>query len=420
MKKIMLAAVAASFMSTGAQAVQLPAEGEVCSSIHSNISVGINNPELSDYRKCVMIQHEIDTAFTYKTFWVRTGTEFTSFAVEDLAKMNRSERVEYIKNGVTQEIVTKLLEEQREELEKAHMLAIVDLANAHADEIQMAAKEITRLAGQIEDINKALNEVDRTNAKVEIVFQAGVNSVEPVETIVYQDRIEYRDNEFTVTLNGFYANSTGGFNTGSLTLTVDQDGTMASLDLSDLLKEHYRNGWNDNESILKQAIIDELGLEGVDSSSAIDVIVQKIVESMLPGTSGPTLDLDQLRGLAHSNPVSTEKRDFDTEPVNANDYVTFDDEATARDATTYNMTQVPFGDGNFVTITVNGHDVFSFITSNDSVSFETIDDISRGAYDAGFNDGFEAGYKSGYDDGYKDGYADGYTDGFNDGVASVR
>ena len=65
MKKFLMAAVAASFISAPALAVQTPVEGQVCSDIHSNISSGINVVELSDYRKCVMIQHDIDTCLLY-------------------------------------------------------------------------------------------------------------------------------------------------------------------------------------------------------------------------------------------------------------------------------------------------------------------------------------------------------------------
>ena len=95
MKKFLMAAVAASFISAPALAVQIPSvsyeEGGRCSAIHDKTG-GINVVELSDYRKCVMIQHDIDTAFTYKTFWVRVSDQFTSFKVDDLAKMNKSER----------------------------------------------------------------------------------------------------------------------------------------------------------------------------------------------------------------------------------------------------------------------------------------------------------------------------------------
>ena len=113
MKKILMALMGATFLTTAANAVEVPSvEGQVCSDIHSNISNGINNPELSDYRKCVMIQHEIDTAFTYKTFWVRTGDQFTSFKVDDLAKMNKCERIEMIKNTVTKTVIKEVIVEK--------------------------------------------------------------------------------------------------------------------------------------------------------------------------------------------------------------------------------------------------------------------------------------------------------------------
>ena len=113
MKKFLMAAVAASFISAPALAVEVPPMGVGCSTIHDNTG-GINVVELSDYRKCVMIQHDIDTAFTYKTFWVRNGDQFTSFKIADLAKMNNSERVDFIQQGVLQGNLIKALTEERD------------------------------------------------------------------------------------------------------------------------------------------------------------------------------------------------------------------------------------------------------------------------------------------------------------------
>ena len=139
MKNILIALMGATFLTTAAQAVEVPSvsyeEGGRCSTIHDAKPGGINVKELSDYRKCVMIQHDIDTAFTYKTFWVRTGDQFTSFKVDDLAKLNKSERIEMIKTDVVAAQLLKNAEKQIEmleadfaDLEKAHDKTIAELA----------------------------------------------------------------------------------------------------------------------------------------------------------------------------------------------------------------------------------------------------------------------------------------------------
>ena len=159
MKKFLMAAVAASFISAPALAVQIPSvsyeEGGRCSAIHDANTGGINVVELSDYRKCVMVQHDIDTAFTYKTFWVRMGDQFTSFKVDDLAKLNNSERAAKI----VEELVAKALLDTAEE-----RIDVLESELMHIEAEKVAFKKIAAkvpgLEANIEELNmqiKGLN-----------------------------------------------------------------------------------------------------------------------------------------------------------------------------------------------------------------------------------------------------------------------
>ena len=159
MKKMIMAAFAATMMSSTANAVQLPAEGQVCSDIHSNISSGINIVELSDYRKCVMIQHDINTAFTYKTFYVRTGDQFTAFPVETLAKMNDSERREAIKEVIIEKIIEKEVEVRVEVIKEI-------IKTEYVTEYFEDMTEINRLNDLIDELQPLADSVDGLDKRI--------------------------------------------------------------------------------------------------------------------------------------------------------------------------------------------------------------------------------------------------------------
>ena len=160
MKKFLMAAVAASFISAPALAVEVPAAGVGCSTIHDSTQSGINVVELSDYRKCVMIQHDIDTAFTYKTFWVRNGDQFTSFKVSDLAKMNKSERVDTIISAVQKNAVIDALTQERDMLLEEREMLLMKLAEKPTEVVIEVIKEVEVIVERVVEIEKIMKVIE--------------------------------------------------------------------------------------------------------------------------------------------------------------------------------------------------------------------------------------------------------------------
>ena len=339
MKKIMLAAVAASFVSTGASAVQLPAEGEVCSSIHSNISVGINNPELSDYRKCVMIQHGIDTATTYKTFWVRTGDMFTSFALDDLRKMNGRERVEHIKDTIIKEVIVteyvevivekivvdtaevdrltgelavlqaridtlaplaesipelvasiESLETLRDDLMgqldtvTADLAAAIESKAVVTGDLEAANAEITRLESQITDLQvtnqnailAAVNNAERIT-NLEGQLETANDSLEAANMTIsaLQGQLDAVDEEHEIRIVGWYGPD---YTAAEVTETVSSDGTINITSLLNAARNDGRQFANANR---KRELANALGIQDLVSDTdgithVIDLAVEEI------------------------------------------------------------------------------------------------------------------------------------------------
>ena len=257
MNKVILAAIAASFVSTAASAhsVQLPTEGQVCSDIHSNISVGINNPELSDYRKCVMIVHGIDTAKTYKTLWVRTGDHFTSFVLDDLRKMDRGERIDYISESIAKAQLEAALNEQREELEMAHVQAIVDLSKAHSDELQAAAMVVADLTTKLANVEAAIVNLEETH-KVALEIATATARAEGVASVdITTDNGAAYDNGLNAISFGIAESIL--LKTGTITYygqTFDYDAATSRVERDQVIRDFrdfisYEVKWNDPEII---------------------------------------------------------------------------------------------------------------------------------------------------------------------------
>ena len=396
MKKIMLAAVAASFVSTGASAVQLPAEGEVCSSIHSNISVGINNPELSDYRKCVMIQHDIDTAFTYKTFWVRNGDTFTSFPVETLAKMNRGERVELIKDGVTKAVLEAALAEQREMLEVAHAEAIRVLSEEFT---QANARAVADLNNQISDLN---DKIDEIKAAHEIAIK-----MIPVEDGINQSHVNAVQTQLNAKITEL--------NDIQTRLSNLQERYNAINDTSFASSE-----WDAYQQGIKEVAI---ALYDAGIFPSVDEAVAEVGHGDAYWEISQAVQAEANRlvtvqkQFANSNPLNTNERDFTAEPVSVPTSPTGSTSITSE--AVVGEFHAPIDVIEYI-VTV-GDDTFTVPFSVTGVAWSTI--LESGfdtGYAAGFEKGFDEGYSRGYNDGFEDGYNEGYTDGFTDGVASVR
>ena len=207
MKKILMALMGATFLTTAAQAVEVPSvsyeEGGRCSTIHDANTGGINVVELSDYRKCVMIQHDIDTAFTYKTFWVRVGDQFTSFKVEDLAKLNKSERIEMIKTDVVAAQLLKNAEEQivkleakYADLEKTHDVTIAELSavNTLVDSLNVDLSEAgtvnEALSAKVDELTATLSATVDAAAQVAAALISAENMVTALEGDIESIKIE--------------------------------------------------------------------------------------------------------------------------------------------------------------------------------------------------------------------------------------
>ena len=131
MKKIILGLIAGTMLSTTAFAIDkidasnlaLPAEGQVCSDLHDRNSGGINVKALSPYNQCVMIENDMDTGFTYKTFWTKVDNMFIPHNVDDLADMSPSERKEAMKETIIKEVVVeRIVEVIVEDMEKINEL----------------------------------------------------------------------------------------------------------------------------------------------------------------------------------------------------------------------------------------------------------------------------------------------------------
>ena len=429
MKKIMLAAVAASFMSTGAQAVQLPAEGEACSSIHSNISVGINNPELSDYRKCVMIQHEIDTAFTYKTFWVRTGDTFTSFPVEELAKMTRSERIDYIKLSIQQGLLIETLEGELAASKERIQELTFELGMAIADNMAKDGRilELTEMLAQernrVDEYTVVINEVEHlissdseftievgaTQAELDAAHAAGVAEGQANLAQAVADAIAEVPTVHTATVTAGFGRDNGEFFFVRFTHEVAGDVT---LNITQTLRNAYNAGWADKRedaysdalNDVKGDIIEQLALEGVTKASDVAAIITAVETKVFEGGVLPAVNAEDIinsakaralegaseltRGSSYDASVSPVTVDAAVSSVNDND-TTFTVIVDDRTLT--------------VNVPLNASDI----------------SLIENAVNTGYIDGFEQGFKAGYDDGYNDGYNDGYADGFRAGVDSV-
>ena len=374
MKKIILAAAAASFLSTGAHAVQLPAEGQVCSDIHSNISVGINNPELSDYRKCVMIQHDIETAFTYKTFHVRTGDKFTSFPVEDLAKMNRSERVEHIKDVVIKEVVvTEIVEVVVEKI-------IED--NTRINELKSQVELLESLNGEFEetisDLNMQLAMTAQAIEEAARVVEALTGELENTTTFAEGLLVAVQNAEnVRYHLGGTY--DADGNIVYTHNVSVDRDAILetARQDAED-------NGWSNTQGSATasnlRASEDYAGYYEIDLTRNGQTSVTILSRSF---EYGGELSSDQI--------------------PDADSVVTIEDQGGLWVATSVFVDNkeilMPFGFGNI----------------DDLVA-----DIADKSFAAGFERGFSEGYNKGFDDGFERGYKIGFADGFDAGIAAVK
>ena len=165
MKKIILSLIAGTMLSSTAFAMdtinvsnlQLPAEGQVCSDIHDRNTGGINVKELSPYNQCVMVENDINTGFTYKTFWTKVGDKIIPHDVEDLADQSRPERVKMIQDTIIQEII----------VEKIKEVIIEDTAKIEALEKDIAAKKTS-----IEFLQRANKSLLGTNADLSSQIEA--------------------------------------------------------------------------------------------------------------------------------------------------------------------------------------------------------------------------------------------------------
>ena len=455
MKKIMLAAVAASFVSTGASAIQLPAEGEACSTIHSNISVGINNPELSDYRKCVMIQHDIDTAFTYKTFWVRNGDTFTSFPVETLAKMNRAERIDYMLLAIKRGAAIDALTAERDALEDERDMLVDSLTTAglNLDKALLDLADVNKTLG---DLNKALDEIDRTNAKVEIVFQAGAASVTPEDghhSTLYRDNLgnvtvahaDGTSTSFKIEDGASHADVNAAFNKAitdvESAVILDQDGNYNFNGVTISVDLNADGTVNYVEVTGIESLISQYSTHTPPESAAADLERNEVVGAVL--TLGNLfLTIDQINEIGD---MTDEIKQVETvlnaikalvatpKTLGTDPYMTYDGGAASahREELIDGITTLSspiagqlstLDDGayrrfNRTYIVVDGQ-VVGGISANSS-RFQGINGVIEAHID-GWTEGFEAGYTKGFNDGYDEGYTDGYRDGFRDGVQSTQ
>ena len=483
MKKIMLAAVAASFVSTGAQAIQLPAEGEACSTIHSNISVGINNPELSDYRKCVMIQHDIDTAFTYKTFWVRNGTEFTSFPVETLAKMTRGERVDYIKLAIQQGIIIDTLEGELE-ISKERIIALnaeVKALEAARDALAMAYGDASDAVERLKidiglkqiEIDGATNRINSLNETISIlggqINSLSIQVVEQAETSYEQGR---RTGFQQATDNAKKAGAKLGSEHGewaSVEKVVEyvyKAGKAAGIASQNLiqaesidelerqldevraqvteLQTQVASANFDRTQVLGAVTvlatkflsiekINELGdiTDDVEHVTAVLTAIENVVSNVdrdaiisaakAAALAGAPADSDGITVLPGRDTIN-----FHTE----RDQIWSDREMIDVDSSFADAIAAGPQEGLVLYVQEHANSRQSSKLVLDGVIVDSMSNLRTSQYYTansvqwaqvdGFVSGFDAGYRQGYSDGYDDGYADGYADGFRAGVDSVQ
>ena len=174
MKKIILGLIAGTMLSTTAFAIDkidasklaLPAEGQVCSDLHDRNTGGINVKELSPYHQCVMIENDMDTGFTYKTFWTKVDNMFIPHDVDKLGPMSDSERKEMIKETIIKEVVVekivtvieeKIIEntDKIEEL-KAQIVAKNALIQSITTISNNNAALVSQLAGALNEAHRQL------------------------------------------------------------------------------------------------------------------------------------------------------------------------------------------------------------------------------------------------------------------------
>lgn len=400
MKKIMMAAVAATFMSTGAQAESF---SESCG--HLDNPTRFNPTELSAYQECWLDYHKPDemAGVLGGIFYARAGDSIVSMPVSDLRSAGSAGAAQAI---VVERIVEVINNERVEELE-----GIIEGLN---DDITLKNAEIASL------------EAARDLLVEQGVTQAAIDSLNMRITALEMER----DARYTQAAYDMFGMSeyTRGETEGRVGYVTEADrdahgaaeytrgeteGRVGYVTQADRdahgMAEYTRGETEGRVGYVTEAARDTHGTNEYNRGQA-DQIAS--IGLFLDGVDYVSIDMNGIVTLDRAGLMNAARMAvmFPTSvAVSATKNITIP--AAVETGYNYDNSHTNTGIGNAVFwhhsgapgSTVNGFNNSYWIGTTNAL-VEAIQET----YDAGFNDG------------YDEGYADGYSDGFRDGVRAVQ
>ena len=425
--KLMMAAVAATFMSTGAQAGSF---SESCG--HLDNPTRFNPTELSAYQECWLDYHKPDemAGTLGGIFYARAGDSIVSMPVSDLRSAGSAGAA---KQKVVDAILLAMAEQRVEELEGM----VADLEEAKAGLVDDLAAAVTAAemdAATISGLRSNLAAVEATRDMLQGIIdgepariQAAIDAAR--QGIIDTARMGYvteadRDAHGVARYNAGYTDGSDAIS-GDLLVTgvvVGRDGSVrvntangsfSFMRGAGYVTDSYNAGHADGIVAGRVGYVTESqrdtdvanAVAAVDTSH--DVTVNGVVYTFTADGS-VTVDIttDNMQAIADARMAVM----FPTSvAVSATKNITIP--AAVETGYNYDNSHTNTGIGNAVFwhhsgapgSTVNGFNNSYWIGTTNAL-VEAIQET----YDAGFNDG------------YDEGYADGYSDGFRDGVRAVQ
>ena len=351
MKKFVIAAaLAATFLSTGAQAESF---ADACG--HIDNPTRFNPVELSEFQECWIDFHKADEAagMIGSIFWARAGDGFVSMPVAELREAGSKDAAKaVVLDAIVDTAAIDALEGMLESVKARRDQLIADLATAEGD-----------LAAKIEELSTA-------NATIE-ALRNSVDSASTSEISVTRDgdsvSVAFADRNAIVTENDATVAQNARNELGLRSVTYNEARGRVIVTLND------GRQWSDRPVV--DAVLDA-GRRGASLS-------------FMTGTFGFTT------GQQYADFISGNSDSYDAASPG------HDEMYDARDIRndfgfTHTYVYAPnIGSGR------NG-----FVSLGVQLSQANIGDLN-----SALNTAFDQGYDSGYDEGYADGYRDGFHDG---------